>query len=225
MRGVLGELPDALLHHRHAVEQVGATHRPRLLQRDEHRSVGGVEGDLEVVVGVGGDVVVDLREVGAGVAGDELADRVLGQRLLPRHQRQARGEALEVPGEATEVGLVEVVDVEDQPAVGVEVGAEVLHVQVAVDPDPLGAVARPVVGLGRDVVVEQARGAAVERVRVAGHLAVLGPEGGRVGPHERGEGVAEHVDDDGGAVGGGHGGTLGAVHQRPVAHDRGVRGG
>ena len=91
--------------------------------------------------------MVDLGEVGAGVAGDELADGVLGERLLPAHQRQARGEALEVPGEAAEVGLVEVVDVEDQPAVGVEVGAEVLDVQVAVDPDPLRAVGGPVVGL------------------------------------------------------------------------------
>jgi thioredoxin-dependent peroxiredoxin len=147
--------------------------------------------------------------------GDELADRVLGQRLLPAEQRQARGEALEVPGEAAQVGLVEVVDVEDEPAVGVEVGPEVLHVQVTVDPDPLRTVARPVVGLGRHVVVEQARGAAVEGVRVARHLAVLGPERGRIGPHQRGEGVAEDLHDDGRAI-------LAAVVLRVTGHVRTV---
>ena len=36
------------------------------------------------------------------------------KRFLPAHQRDARGEPLQVPGEVPDVGLVEVVDVEDQ---------------------------------------------------------------------------------------------------------------
>ena len=165
-----------LARYGHLVEEVGPAHRPRGHQRGQHRPLGLVEPDLEVVVGVGGHVVVHLGQVGPGVAGDQLADRVLGQRLLPADEREARREPLEVPGEAADVGLVEVVDVEDQPAVGVEVRAEVLHVQVAVDPDALGTVGRPLVALTGHVVEEQARAAAVERVRVPGHLAVLRAE-------------------------------------------------
>jgi hypothetical protein len=205
----VGEAAYALGQDRHLVEQVGAAHGARLLQRDQHGPLGLVDPDLEVVVGVGGDVVVDLGEVGARVAGDQLADRLLGEGLLPRDQGQAGREPLEVPREVADVRLVEVVDVEDQPAVGVEVGPEVLDVEVAVDPDALGAVVGPLVLLLRDVVEEQAGAAAVEGVRVGGHLAVLGAEGRRVGAHQRREGVAQHLDDHGRPVLGGHGQTLG----------------
>jgi hypothetical protein len=55
-----------------------------------------------------------------------------------------------------EVGLVEVVDVEDQYAVAVHVGAEVLRVQVALDPDAARALVGPgVVAVGH-VGVEEA---------------------------------------------------------------------
>ena len=95
-----------------------------------------------------------------------------------------------------EVGLVEVVDVEHEPAVGGQVGAEVLGVQVALDPDPARALdADPaLVGTGEqaaagEVGVEQAGGAAVEGERVAGHGAELGAERRRVGLHQLAEGV------------------------------------
>ena len=53
----------------------------------------------------------------------------------------------------------------------------------------------PLVVPARDVGVEQAGGAAVERERVGRHLAVLHPEGRWVGSHQRRERLAEHVDD------------------------------
>ena len=124
------------------------------------------------------------------------ADVVLRQRLLPADQRERRREALQVPGEPAEVGLVEVVDVEDQAAVGVEVGAEVLDVQVAVHPDPAAPLVGERVRPGAPPLVttsaknRHAR-AAVEGVRVAGHRPVLRPERRRVGLHQRREGVAE----------------------------------
>ena len=89
-------------------------------------------------------VVGDLGEVArGGTSADQRRTVLLGQRLLPAQQRQARREPLQVPGEVPDVGLVEVVDVEDQPAVGVHVGAEVLGVQVTVDPDAAGALVDP----------------------------------------------------------------------------------
>ena len=81
----------------------------------------------------------------------------------------ATREALQVPGEVPEVGLVEVVDVEDEAAVGVEVGPEVLDVQVAVDPDPAAVLVGERVVRTGDVGEEDARRAAVERMRVSGH--------------------------------------------------------
>ena len=73
----------------------------------------------------------------------------------------------------TEVGLVEVVDVEDEHPVAVHVGAEVLRVQVALDPDAAGALVRPAVLLLLHVRVEQARAATIEGERVGGHLPEL----------------------------------------------------
>ena len=118
-------------------------------------------------------VLVDLGQVGTQVAPDQPAYVVLGQRLLPPDQGQRGGEPLQVPREVAEVGLVEVVDVEDQESVGVQVGAEVLDVQVPVDPDPAARLVRErVLGAG-DVGVEDAGAASVERVRVRRHGAEL----------------------------------------------------
>jgi hypothetical protein len=44
------------------------------------------------------DVVVDLVEVAAHVVVDQVIDDVVGQRLQPAHQREARDEAAQVPG-------------------------------------------------------------------------------------------------------------------------------
>ena len=77
----------------------------------------------------------------------------------------------------------------------VHVGAVVLRVQVALDPDAAGALVGPAVLEVGDVGVEQARAAAVERERVRGHLAELAPERARVGLDQVLEGVDEHGDD------------------------------
>ena len=94
-----------------------------------------------------------------------------------------------------EVGLVEVVDVEDEQTFGVHVGAEVLGVQVAVDPHPRRPVVGPPVVQVGHVGEEQAGRAAEERERVGRHLAELRPEAARVGPEEVVERLGEHVDD------------------------------
>ena len=137
----------------------------------------------------------DLVEVGAGVGAQERGDVVVGERLAPAEQCHARREPLDVPGEVAEVGLVEVVDVEDQHAVAVHVGAEVLRVQVALDPDAAGALVGPgVVAVGH-VGVEEAGAAPVEGERVGRHLAELGAERSGIGRHEVGESVDQRVDD------------------------------
>ena len=192
---VLEEHPHAVLHARHLVEQVGTPDRAGTDQRLEHRPVRVLEVQREVVVVLAPHVVVDLGEVGADVAPDQGGDVLLGQRLLPAQQRQAGREPLEVPGEVADVGLVEVVDVEDQAAVGVQVGAEVLDVQVAVHPDGTALLVDPRVIDARHVRVVEAGGASVERMRVGRHLAVLRAEGLRVGLHQRVEGVLEDLDD------------------------------
>jgi hypothetical protein len=94
-----------------------------------------------------------------------------------------------------QVGLVEVVDVEDDPSGAVHVRAEVLGVQVTLDPHPRGPLVAPRVLHGRHVGVEQAGAPPVEREGVGGHLPELGPECVGVGGHEVGEGVDQHVDD------------------------------
>ena len=151
------------------------------------------------------------RRPGTGRRGrtpDQPAYVLLGERLLPPDQRQRRREPLQVPREPAEVGLVEVVDVEDQAAVGVQVGAEVLHVQVAVHPDPAAVLVGERVLVARDVGVEEARAAPVERVRVGRHLPVLRAERDRVRLHQRGERVVQDGHDQVGALlvgaGGGH---------------------
>ena len=125
--------------------------------------------------------VLDLVEVGAQVGRAQAADVVVGQRLGPAHQRDARDQALQVPGEVPEVGLVEVVDVEDEVAGAVHVGAEVLRVQVALDPHPATCARRPTGRPARACRRRTGRRAAVEGERVGGHRAVLVAEGGGVG--------------------------------------------
>src|SRR5690606_39913664 len=118
---------------------------------------------------VGGEPA-DLVDVGAHVGLDQPADVVIGDRLLPGQQRQARDEPLDVPGEVPDVRLVVVVDVEDEHAVVVHVGAEVLRVQVALDPHAGRALVGPRVGVVGAGGVEQAGTAAAGRGRVGGQL-------------------------------------------------------
>ncbi len=198
-RRVVGEAPRAVGLDRVRVEEGRPAPPTRGHQRLTDRALGVVEVELEVVgVVVAVDVPVHLVEVGPHEGLGERRDVVVRQRLLPPDQRQRGREPLQVPGVPAEVRLVEVVDVEHQPAPGAEVGPEVLDVQVAVHPDAAAvAVAERLVARGPTdhVVEEQARRAPVERVRVAGHGAVLRPEGRGVGGHEGREGVAEHLDD------------------------------
>ena len=92
--------------------------------------------------------------------------------------------------------LVEVVDVEDEHAGAVHVRAEVLRVQITLNPHARGAVVRPPVLAIGHVRVEHAGAAAVEGERVGGHLAELGPERVGVGLHEVRERVDQAVDDE-----------------------------
>jgi hypothetical protein len=114
-----------------------------------------------------------------------------------------------------DVGLVEVVDVEDEDAGGVHVGPVVLGVEVALDPDAGRALVDPRVVEAGHVVVEEAGRAPVEGERVASHLAELAAEGGGVGVDQVGEGIDQHLDDPaapgvgvGGQVGQGVGGGV-----------------
>src|ERR671924_32531 len=95
----------------------------------------------------------------------------------------------------TQVRLIEVVDVEDEDAGGVDVGAVVLGVQVAVDPDAAGALVRVAVLGFRHVRVEQAGAPPIERKRVLRHLAELAPKGARIRLDQVREGVDQDLDD------------------------------
>ena len=193
--GPVGELALVALDRRHRVEQLDPRRQPRLQQHVVQRALGVLERQAELVVLVALVERAHLLEVGARVRPDHLPDRLVRERLGEAEQREARGHPLEVPGEVPEVGLVEVVDVEDEDPGGVHVGAVVLRVQVALDPDAARALVGPAVLEAGDVGVEQARAAAVERERVGGHLAELAPERLRVGLDQVLEGVDEHVHD------------------------------
>jgi len=140
---------------------------------------------------------VDPLPVGGRVDPDQVGDLLVAERLGVADQGERGREALQVPGEGADVGLVEVVDVEDEPAVGVHVGAEVLGVEIAVDPDPAGLLVqvRAAVGLPLQVRVEQARGAPVEGEGGSGHLPELHAEGRGVGGEELAEGGVEDGED------------------------------
>jgi len=147
------------------------------------------------VVAVGPDEVAHLLDVGADVRLDEAGYVGVGDGLHPREQGHACDHALDVPGEVPEVGLVEVVDVEHEDPVAVHVGAEVLGVQVALDPDSPGPLVRPAVFLLLHVGVEQAGAPTVEGEGPSRHLPELLPERVGVGDHEVRESVNEHVHD------------------------------
>jgi hypothetical protein len=189
------EPPLVLVHGRHRVQQLDPRPQPGTQQHLVHHALGAVELQADALVtGVLGERP-HLPHVGPQVRADQVRDVVVGDRLAPRHQREARREPLQVPREAAEVGLVEVVDVEHQGAGRVHVGAEVLRVQVALDPHPAGPLVRPRVLVLGHVRVEQARGAAVEGERRGRHLPELAPERDRVGLHELVERADQHVDD------------------------------
>jgi hypothetical protein len=181
-----------------------------------HRALGVLLDEGEGLVVVEAGERRHLVEVGGEVAAQQVGDDLVAEGLAPGQQREAGREPAQVPADVPDVGLVEVVDVEDDPPRAVHVGAEVLRVQVALDPHPAGALVAPAVRQLRHVGVEEAGGAPVEGERVGRHLAELGAERVRVGGHELGEGVDEHVDDLLGAVtvsdpygGFGHGATVG----------------
>jgi hypothetical protein len=157
-----------------------------------------VQGEAAVLVGAGERL--HLVEIGGQVGGEQLADDVVAERLAPGQQREAGREPAQVPADVADVGLVEVIDVEDDPAAAVHVGAEVLGVQIALDPHPAGPLVAPrVVELGH-VGVEQTGAPPVEGERVGRHLAELGAERLGIRGHEVGEGVDQDVDDQLGAL-------------------------
>jgi hypothetical protein len=99
------------------------------------------------VVAVALDEVAHLLHVGHDVGLDEGRDVLVGDSLRPRQQGHAGDHPLDVPREVAKVGLVEVVYVEDEDPVTVHVGAEVLRVQVSLDPDAARALIGPTVRL------------------------------------------------------------------------------
>ena len=200
--GAVGEPAVVVGHHRALLEQRDPGAQPGLVQRVQDPAGGAGQGQGPLGVVLGGDVVAHPVQVAVDVGLDQVVDALVGQGLLPAQQAERGTEPEQVPGPVPDVRLVEVVDVEDQPAAGVEVGAEVLRVQVALDPDPAGAlgVEPGAVHVGEraragDVGVEQAGRAAVEGERVLGHAPELGAEGGRVGGHQVGERVGQGLDD------------------------------
>ena len=132
----------------------------------QRAAIGRVQRQPEVpVVAVGGRERPHGVRVGERVRLDQLGDALVRERLAEPEQRQRRRHPLQVPRVVPEVGLVEVVDVEDEHALGVHVGAVVLGVQVALDPHARGRVVDPRVVEPAHVGVEQRRAAAVEGER------------------------------------------------------------
>ena len=190
--GAVGEAPRVALERGRRLEQVEPRVPARVLQELAQQPVGRVEREAELLVAVAGRERAHLVDVGAAVGDDHLLDRLVGERVAEAEQGQARGHPLQVPRVVAEVGLVEVVDVEHEDPGGVHVGAVVLGVQVALDPDAARALVDPRVLEPGDVVVEQHRRAAVERERVGGHLAELAPERARIGLDQ----LLERGDED-----------------------------
>ena len=109
--------------------------QPGELQHPVQHAGRGLQGQRADRVVPAGRDAVQLGEVGVGELGHQVGDDVVRQRLGVPDERDAGREPPQVPDVRADVGLVEVVDVEHQYARGVHVGAEVLGVQVAVDPD------------------------------------------------------------------------------------------
>jgi len=95
-----------------------------------------------------------------------------------------------------DVRFIEVVDVEDEHSRAVHVRAEVLRVQITLDPYAGGSLVCPPIFAVGHVGVEHARAAAVEGERIGRHFAELGPECHGVGLHQIGERPHEAVDDE-----------------------------
>ena len=105
-----------------------------------------------------------LPPVGVGAAQDRVLAGVLGQAVLAAGHPHAGGQPVQVPLPGPGVGLVEVVEVEDQVALGRGVEAEVAQVGVAAD-DRLD----PGAGKVGEVLGHQGGRAAQERVRRGHH--------------------------------------------------------
>ena len=142
------------------------------------------------------DEPLGLADVRAHERVDQRRYLLVRKRLLPAHQCDAGGEPLQIPGEVSDERLVEVVDVEDEHSGPVHIRAEVLRMQIALDPHPARAVVGPSVFSAGDVGVEHTCATAVEGERVGRHLAELGPERVGVRLHEFGERLHEAVDDE-----------------------------
>lgn len=187
----------------HRCQQPEPGQRAGVAQRVQQRALGGVQREgrqllIAGALGPGGQRV-DALAVGGGVGPHQVGDLLVAERLGVADQRDRGGEPLEIPGERADIGLVEVVDVEDQPTRGVHVGAEVLGVQIAVDPHPAGPLVQirsaVLYGLRLQVPVEQARRAPVEGEGGGGHLPEFHAEGRGVGGEQLSEGGVEDGED------------------------------
>ncbi len=141
--------------------------------------------------------VLDLRCVAARDHLDHLGDLVVAERLLVAEQREARGEPVDVPGEGSDVRLVEVVHIEDQASFAVHVRAEVGGVEITLDPHAAALAVRERVAVTRDVGVVEAGTAAVEGERARGHLAELAAERGGITSSELAERLSEDARHEG----------------------------
>ena len=187
------EVTLGALHGRDTRQQGNPRLHPRVQQHVVQHALGVLEREPELAVLVAGRERAHLVEVRLGVRPDHPLDRVVRQRLGEPEQRQRRRHPPQVPGEVAEERLVEVVDVEHEDPGGVHVRAEVLGVQVALDPHATGALVGPRVLELHHVRVEERRAAAVERERRRRHLAELAPERARVGLDQLAERVGEHA--------------------------------
>ena len=181
-----------------------------------------VQAQREVLVRLLPRIVQDMVDVAAQIRFGQFADVLLGEGLLPAHQGQARDEATKIPAEVPHVRLVEIVDVEDEGAFRVHVRAEVLQVQIAVDPHSAGALVGPRIVEVTQIVVEQAGAAPVEGERIGGHLPELRAKRTRVRLHQIGEGLDEDLHDPTlpRGIGDVHTSLLLAVHGVPHACSR-----
>ena len=190
-----GEVPLGPLHRRGRLQQRHASLQSRLQEHVVQHALGVLQGEPELAVAIAGGERPHLIHVRPRITRDHPLDRLVRQRLGEAQQSQAGRHPPQVPGEVPEVGLVEVVDVEHEDPGRVHVGAEVLGVQIALDPDAARPRIGPRVLQPRDVGVEQRRAAAVERERRRRHLAELAPERPLVGLDQVTERVGEHLDD------------------------------
>src|SRR5918993_4294244 len=186
---------DVVVDQGQVIEQVDAGIKPGFEQYLLDLTVRGIQPQRVLVVAVALHEVAHLLHVGPYVHLDQGRDISIRDRLHPGQQGHAGDHPLDVPGEVAQVGLVEIVDVEDEHPVAGHVGAEVLRVQVALDPDSAGALIRPRVDFSFHVRIEQARAATIEGERVGGHLPELLTKRLGVRDHELGERVDQHIYD------------------------------